>query len=40
MDTYNSLDELIDRINNTKRLDKTQLVASLKSIAFEIGQYV
>ena len=40
MDTYNSLGELIDRIDNAKRLDKTQLVASLKSIAFEIGQYV
>lgn len=40
MDAYNSLDELIGRINNAKRLDKTQLVASLKSIAFEIGQHV
>ena len=40
MDTYNSLDELIGRINNAKRLDKTQLVASLKSIVFEIGQHV
>ena len=40
MDAYNSLGELIDRIGNAKRLDKTQLVASLKSIAFEIGQYV
>ena len=39
-DAYNSLGELIDRINNAKRLDKTQLVTSLKSIAFEIGQYV
>lgn len=40
MDAYNSLGELIDRIGNAKRLDKTQLVASLKSITFEIGQHV
>lgn len=40
VDAYNSLGELIDRIDNAKRLDRTQLVASLKSIISEIGQHV
>ena len=40
VDAYNNLGELIDRITNAKRLDRTQMVASLKSIASEIGQYV
>lgn len=39
-DAYNSLGELIDRIGNAKRLDRTQLVASLKSIISEIGQRI
>lgn len=39
-DVCNSLGELIDRIGNAKRLDRTQLVASLKSIVSEIGQHV
>lgn len=40
VDAYNNLGELIDRIGNAKRLDRTQLVASLKSIISEIGQHV
>lgn len=40
VDAYNSLGELIDRIDNAKRLDRTQLVASLKFITSEIGQHV
>lgn len=39
-DAYNSLGELIDRIDNAKRLDRTQMVASLKSIISEIGQHI
>lgn len=39
-DACNSLGELIDRIGNAKRLDRTQLVASLKSIISEIGQHI
>lgn len=40
VDAYNSLGELIDRISNAKRLNKADLIASLKLIGSEIGQYV
>ena len=39
-DICNSLGELIDRISNAKRLNKTQLVASLKSIVSRINRCV